>query len=125
MRSVPTWFKGELKRFDPAMKIRYDEQADCFDIIKEIAYFPAGSKKLMRETVIRATFKRLDDAAMTEIKRRNKHWQGVLQCSAERQMKEISDMNKEAKMKKREYAAELVATGICEADWLKRRHTVS
>jgi len=125
MRVAPPWFLKELKRIDPALYVRYDETSDSFEIIKDLAYFPPGSKRLVRESVIRAVFKHANDAALTELAKRKKYWQNECLCSSERQIAQIKRENAEAKRKRRDNAAELQAEGAMEAYRLATRKTFS
>lgn len=75
MRAIPKWFKRELKLLDPTYRIGYDKSIDRFHILKDGAgYYLVVDGKMERhvETLIRATFENLDQAAMDSLKKRKR-----------------------------------------------------
>jgi len=68
MKAISDWFKRELTLLDPSLHIEYDQTVDRFFILKDLDYVLGKEKH--RETFIRASFKYLNDSALTNLRYR-------------------------------------------------------
>ena len=119
MRAIPNWFKRELKLLDPTYKIGYDKSINRFHILKPGAvYHLVVDKKLVtrRETLIRATFENLDQAALDSLNKRKRmgdKW--MANGDRDAYWKDLKRQEKARKDKMGEEAIDQISEGLMKA----------
>lgn len=117
MRSIPRWFKRELKFIDPRAEIEYDPYYNFFNIYitVDIVRYEDGHKRTVRHRLLKGCYRELNDKAMADLHYR--HWIAQrynAKGDKNAYMKEIDRDNRDARQKREQYAKEILAEGAKE-----------
>jgi len=108
LRTVPNWFKKDLKIIDPNYRAIYNPEYDLFEIKNRIEIRKANVPKWLVFNL--AVFKELNEEALTNLRYRK--YLGRKYSKKGEYLKWIQSMNSEAKLKRRQLALERMAEGF-------------
>lgn len=108
MKPIPRWFERELKLLDPKYFVVYNDHYDYFEIKHTVRMIRHGKELISKPNL--ATFKVLNDAAMTNLRYR-KHLGLKFQGDTDKYLNWIRSMNKESKAKSRQLGLEMMTEG--------------
>jgi len=129
---IPKWFTSELASIDPKYFIEYNDAYNYYEIKHHVEYCVVDDwgrveKRSVNPTV--AVFQHLNDAALTDIRRRKKIGEMFARLSdkdsAKAYRKWIVNQNAEAKRKAQELADEMMTKGFMKIHKLQTSKTFS
>jgi len=124
MKSIPAWFKRELKIIDPEFYVVYDEEGDVFDVHKK-CILGTGKNKYVEDCVV-AYFTIPNSAALDSMRRRKQL--GIeldVERNPERHRKWLFYQQMKTKKAKEEEAIEQITEGLMEIDKYAKRKKVT
>jgi hypothetical protein len=115
MRAIPNWFKRELRNIDPRLEIEYDQHYNFFNIYitVDLYLYDKGKKIHIRERLLKACFRDLNEKAMSEL--RERHWIAQrfnARGDGKAYLRQIQSNNREAKKKQKKLAADMIVEGM-------------
>ncbi len=143
MRPIPTWFERDLALIDPEYFVVYNDHYDYFEIKRKMSFSrkveipgsaTADGRVLRKDQLLKvamrnptvAVFKILNDAALLNLRERKYIGRKFHRAFNETAFLDwIVRQNRDAKEKKEQLAAEMIAEGFMEMHRLERRHTVN
>ena len=111
----PKWFLRELKIIDPKYFVAYNRRYDYFEIRWKVHFYKEVKGKYVehRSQPTLATFRHLNDAALTNLRERKKLGeQFERKHDSNKYLQWIQELNREAKAKKQELALETITEGF-------------
>lgn len=123
MSYVPKWFSRELKMIDPSYYVQFNDHYGYFEIKKRVHYYVMdgwGRSEERLEAPSLATFKLLNDAALTNLRKRK--LVGLkFKGSTKAYLKYLRSLNQESKRKGKALAREMMAEGFMRIHNIGRR----
>lgn len=108
---IPEWFKRDLKNLDPTYFIAYNDHYNYFEIKKRFHYYVKDSWGRIEErleTPNLATFKHLNEDAMTNLRKRKRMGE-KFEGDTAKYIRYIQSLHRESKKKARQLRLEMMA----------------